>query len=138
MYDIKDNLNDIKKIRYLNKDCEELHITKSISKKDLQKIINKCKKLKLITVSKSTKNRMSKNAKKILTDKKIKLYIKKEQGRAIEINIEKLKKIIKMYKDHSYRELSDKLNVPKSTIHYLIKYSKRKKIKEGNKIIYLK
>jgi hypothetical protein len=138
MYKIKDNLNDSKRVKYINKDCEELHITKSFSKKVIEKIILKCKKLKLITVSKSTRNRFSKNCKKIIQKENIKLYIKKEQGRAIEIDINKLKKIIKMYKDYSYRELAEKLKIPKSTIHYLIKYSKRKKIKVGKKIIYLK
>ena len=45
---------------------------------------------------------------------------------------------VQQYKDYSYRDLEQKLGIPKSKIHYLIKYSKRKKIKDGNKIIYLK
>ncbi len=135
---IKNSLNDYKEIRNINQDCEEIHLTRAFSKKHLEKILDKCHKLKRISVSRSTKNRLSKDAKKLLSSKKIRLQVKREQGRPLEINVSKLNKIINMYKDHSYRELEEKLKVPKSTIHYLIKYSKRKKIKEGKKIIYLK
>lgn len=138
MYSIKDSLNDSSKIKSLNKDCQILHITKSFSYKEIKRIINKCKNLQKITVSRSTKNRLSTKTKNLIKKNNLKLYTKKEQGRPIEISMDKLRKIIEMYKDHSYRELSDKLKVPKSTIHYLIKYSKRKKLKEGKKIIYLK
>ncbi len=135
---IKNSLSDYKNIRNINVDCEEIHLTRAFSKKHLQKIIEKCKRLRKISVSKSTKARLSKDAISLLSKNKISLSIKKEQGRPLEINVAKLNKIIHMYKDHSYRELEEKLKVPKSTIHYLIKYSKKKKIKEGKKIIYLK
>lgn len=135
---IKNSLGDYKDLKNINSDCEEIHLTRAISKKHLEKILDRCKRLKRISTSRSTKNRLGKDAKNFLSKKKISLYIKKEQGRPLEINVNKLNRIINMYKDHSYRELEEKLNVPKSTIHYLIKYSKRKKIKDGNKIIYLK
>jgi predicted DNA-binding protein (UPF0251 family) len=138
MYVIKSCISEKNRIKYISKNCEELHLTKPFSKNDSLKIIKRCTKLKLITYSKSTKERLSAETLKIIKYNKIRTFTKKEQGRPINIDIEKLKKIIKMYKDYSYRELAKKLNVPKSTIHYLIKYSKRKKIKEGNKIIYLK
>ncbi len=135
---IKNSLSDFKNIRNINPDCDSLHLTRAFSKKHLEKILDRCKRLKQISVSKSTKKRLSKDVKQLLSKKNVYLCVKKEQGRALEINVSKLNKIIGMYKDHSYRELEEKLKVPKSTIHYLIKYSKRKKIKEGKKIIYLK
>ncbi len=135
---VKDSLNDFKKISSLDSSCQELHITKSFSIKIITKIITKCKRLKLITLSKTTKNRMGENTKKLLRSKKIALQIKNEQGRPIDIPAAKLKKIIEMHKDFSYRELEEKLKVPKSTIHYLIRKSKKKKLKDGKKIIYLK
>ncbi len=135
---IKDSLNDYKNISKLDKDCEELHITKAFSIKIIEKIFFKCKKIKTITLSKSTKERIGEKTKSYFKNKKIKLIIKNEQGRPIDIPITKLQKIIQMHKDFSYRELEEKLKVPKSTIHYLIKKSKKRKLKDGKKIIYLK
>jgi len=137
-YVIKDSLNNSKKINKINSGCVELHITQAYSKKIIEKIITKYKKIKVITASRSTKERLSDATKKLLRKKKISLHLKAEQGRPIAISVNKLNKILQMYKDYSYRELAEKLNVPKSTIHYLIKKSKRKKLKDGSKIIYLK
>ncbi|MDD3177942.1 MAG: hypothetical protein PHR26_00310 [Candidatus ainarchaeum sp.] len=137
-YLIKDCLNDHTKISKINNSCKELHITQAFSYKTAEKIYNKSKKINLITVSKSTKERISPKTKQFLKSKNINLVIKKEQGRPIDIPIEKLNQIIKMHKDYSYRDLAEKLKIPKSTIHYLIKKSKKKKLKNGNKIIYLK
>ncbi len=138
MVNYKDSLNNFKKIGKINTACEELHITKAFSIKLIKKILGRCKRLKIITLSKSTKNRMGIKTKSLLRSKKIGLQIKNEQGRPIDITASKIKKIFEMHKDFSYRELEEKLKVPKSTIHYLIKKAKKKKIKKGNKIIYLK
>lgn len=137
-YLVKDCLNDHKKIGKINNSCQELHVTQSFSFKTAEKIYTKCNKLTTITVSKSTRDRISPKTKKYLKSKKISLVTKKEQGRPIDIPINKLNKILEMHKDYSYRDLEEKLGVPKSTIHYLIKKSKKKKLKNGNKIIYLK
>jgi len=137
-YIFKDALSDFKKINNININCEELHITRVFSKKSLAKILARCRRLKTITISTSTNERISKALKEYIKKKGIIILIRKEQGRPIDIKIEKLHKILQQYKDHSYRDLEKKLGIPKSKIHYLIKYSKRKKIKDGNKIIYLK
>jgi len=135
---VKDSINDAKDINKIEASCQELHITKSFSIKIISKILTRCKRLKLITLSKTTKERIGANTKKLLKSKKIALQIKNEQGRPINIPAAKLKKILEMHKDFSYRELEEKLKVPKSTIHYLIKKSKKKKLKDGKRIIYLK
>lgn len=135
---IKDIISDASKIASLNPKCQELHITRTFSHKKILKILEKCKKINTITLSESTKDRLGENTKELLKSKGIKLVIRKEQGRPISIKIEKLQKILAEYKDYSYRDLEQKLKIPKSKIHYLIKYSKRKKIKDGKKIIYLK
>ncbi|MCK9292931.1 MAG: hypothetical protein WCY27_02780 [archaeon] len=137
-YLVKDSLNDFKNINKIYTDCQDLHITKAFSEKTFLRIYKKCTKLKLITVSKSTKERLSNDTKKLILKKRIKLYVKNEQGRPINISLSKLNKILEMYKDYSYRDLEEKLKIPKSTIHYLIKKSKKKKLKDGDKIIYLK
>lgn len=134
----KDTLSDFTKISSINSNCEELHITRAFSKKNLTKILTRCLRLKTLTVSNSTNERISKALKEFIKKKGITILIRKEQGRPIDIKVEKLQKILQQYKDYSYRDLEQKLGIPKSKIHYLIKYSKRKKIKDGNKIIYLK
>lgn len=137
-YIFKDTLSDFTKISGINVNCQELHITRAFSKKNLTKILTRCSRLKIITVSNSTNERISKALKDFIKKKGVSIIIKKEQGRPIDIKVEKLQKILQQYKDYSYRDLEKKLGIPKSKIHYLIKYSKRKKIKDGNKIIYLK
>lgn len=134
----KYSLNSVKNVKKIDSDCEELHITQAFSYKIISDIVKRCRRLNLITMSRSTKNRIPKKTRTFLTSKKISVKIKNEQGRPIDIPVSKIKKIIEMHKDFSYRELEDKLKVPKSTIHYLIKKSKKKKLKEGKKIIYLK
>ncbi len=138
MYVIKDSISDFSKISQINQNCEELHITRAFSKKNLYKILSRCPRLKTITVSSSTNERMSKALKEYIKKKGLVVAIRKEQGRPIEIKMEKLQKILAQYKDYSYRDLEKRLGIPKSKIHYLIKYSKRRKIKDGNKIVYLK
>ncbi|MFA5745935.1 MAG: hypothetical protein WC932_03680 [archaeon] len=137
-YTVKDTLSDFTKAGQVNTNCEELHITRAFSKAVLNKILSRCKRLKMITISNSTNERLSKAIKEFIKKKEITIAIRKEQGRPIDIKIEKLQKILQTYKDYSYRDLEKKLGIPKSKIHYLIKYSKRRKIKDGNKIIYLK
>lgn len=137
-YIFKDTLSDFTKISGINVNCQELHITRAFSKKNLTKILTRCSRLKIITVSNSTNERISKALKEFIKKKGVSIIIKKEQGRPIDIKVEKLQKILQQYKDYSYRDLEKKLGISKSKIHYLIKYSKRKKIKDGNKIIYLK
>ena len=38
----------------------------------------------------------------------------------------------------SLREIERLTEIPKSTVHYLVKYAEREKIKKGNTTIYLK
>lgn len=137
-YILKDSISDFTKISNLNTNCEELHITRAFSKKNLVKILTRCKRLKTLSISNSTNQRLSVSLKEFVKKKNITVIIRTEQGRPIDIKVENLQKILQQYKDYSYRDLEKKLGIPKSKIHYLIKYSKRKKIKDGNKIIYLK
>ncbi|HOD89829.1 MAG TPA: DUF1699 family protein [archaeon] len=134
----KDVLNNQNKINKLDRNCETLHVTKPFSKKTFVNIFAHCKHLKTITLSLSTKERLSKPVKDYLKSKHVLLQVKKTQGRPIGVPLVKLEKILSMYKDYSYRELSEKLGVPKSTIHYIIKKAKKQKIKDDNKIVYLK
>ena len=130
----KDVLNNKNKINKLDRNCETLHVTKPFSKKSFVNIFAHCKHLKTITLSLSTKERLSKPVKDYLKSKHVLLQVKKTQGRPIGVPLVKLEKILSMYKDY-YRELSE-VRCPKSTIHYIMK--RQKQNKDDNKIVYLK
>lgn len=70
-YLIKDSLNNFKNINKIYADCQDLHITKAFSEKTFLKIYNKCTKLKIISVSKSTKERLSNDTKKLILKKEL-------------------------------------------------------------------
>jgi len=125
-------------IASIPKETTALHLVRPISKKKAIALIEKLTQLKEITMASSTFNRMKK-ALKVFKEKNIPIKIDNSRGRAIEIPLEKISAAIEMHKDlRPLREIEETLGIPKSTAHYLIKYAKRKKIKSGKKITYLK
>ncbi len=114
---------------------EEIHLIRPINAKKLIALMNKG--IQKISMSQTTFNRLNKKAKEHAENKGIELIINSSRGRAIELNLNQVKEIISMYRDDkSFREIEKKIGIPKSTAHYLIKYSKRKKLKNEKKIIY--
>jgi len=67
------------------------------------------------------------------------LVMEKRRGRALDLTMEQMLEIIEMRKDYqSIREIEKVMDIPKSTVHYLLKYADRGKIKSGSNIMYLK
>ncbi|MBN1941550.1 MAG: hypothetical protein JW772_05205 [Candidatus Diapherotrites archaeon] len=127
------------RIEHIPKDTEAIHLVRPVKKDFLEKIIKKCKGLKRICMSNSCFHRLSPRARKSLKNQKIELRIETRRGRAIEIPFEKMLEIIEMQKDfQSVRAIEEKTKVPKSTVHYLVKYAQRTKIKKGSETIHLK
>ncbi|MBN2127742.1 MAG: hypothetical protein JW703_05150 [Candidatus Diapherotrites archaeon] len=115
--------------------ASELHLVRPIKAKKLIELMNKG--IKKISMSSTTFNRLNKKVKEIAGKKNIELKVISLKGRAIGLGLEKVKEIISLYRDDkSFRKIEEKTGIPKSTAHYLIKYSKRKKLKNENKIIY--
>ncbi|PIU20876.1 MAG: hypothetical protein COT15_05265 [Candidatus Diapherotrites archaeon CG08_land_8_20_14_0_20_34_12] len=120
-------------------DSDAIIFARPIKAKALMKLLKKCKHLKKICASKSCEQRLSSKVKKILSKEGISIHRESHRGRAIEIDMNDMKKIAEMRKDYRpLREIEKILGVPKSTIHYLERHSKKEKIKKGNKIYYLK
>lgn len=118
-------------------DIDSVHLVRPIKEKKLLLLINKCK-LKEISLSKSCYKRLSGKVRRMIEKKGIVLRQEEKRGRALGIGLSKLKEIIEMHRDDlSYREIEERLSVPKSTAHYLIRYAERDKIKKGNGTIYL-
>lgn len=125
-------------INKIPKDTTEIHLVRPIKKEFLFEII-KIKPINKITLSESCYKRIPKKTRDKLKEKKIDLLIEKRMGRPLNVSMEKMLEIIELRKDYqSIREIEKVTGVPKSTIHYLIKYATRAKIKKSGTIIYLK
>ncbi|MEK6973248.1 MAG: hypothetical protein AABW72_04385 [archaeon] len=136
----------MKNIIYCEKDIggvmpgsDAIIFARPIKAKALLKLLKKCRHLSKVCASKSCEQRLSSKVKKILSEKGISIHKESHRGRAIEIDMADIKKIAELRKDYRpLREIERILGVPKSTIHYLERHSKKEKIKKGNKVIYLK
>lgn len=126
---------DIKKVP---KSADSVHIARPIKFSGLQKLLRKCK-LKEIRLSKSCKERLGVRSRKLLREKRVSLRLSENRGRAIGIGMKKIMEIVDMHKDErSYREIEAETGIPKSTVHYLIKYANRAKVKDKGITVYLK
>ncbi len=133
------SLNEKTNVRSLPTHTEELHLVRPISYKKALAILKRCKQLKTITMSISTYRRIPRKVLSLLKERNIKVAICEERGRPIGIPLEKLKIAIEMRRDfRPLREIEHITGIPKSTIHYLVKYSAKRKVKKGNVIIHLK
>ena len=120
-------------------DSEAIIFARPLKAKGLLKLLKRCRKLKTICLSKSCEKRLSDKVRKIISEKGISLHRESHRGRAIEIEMPLMKKIAEMRKDYRpLREIEKILGVPKSTIHYLERHSKKEKIKKGHTVYYLK
>lgn len=114
-------------LRKAKKTKNEVHLVRPVSFKEFRVHFSKKKKIHL---SKSTLSRMSEKTKLLIRKKKIKIIIEKIRGRPIEADPKMLAKAISLYKSgFSYRQIEKKIGMPKSSVHYIVKKAKRKKIK---------
>lgn len=136
---MKCSVNENTKIASIPSDIEEVHIVRPLSHKKIEAILKRCKELRGISMSKSTYKRIARKVLRLFKEKGIEIKIAEERGRAIGIPLEKMMQAIEMRKDfRPLREIEQVTGIPKSTVHYLAKYSLRRKIKRGKTIIYLK
>ncbi|MFA5931357.1 MAG: hypothetical protein WC821_03525 [archaeon] len=126
---------DIEKIP---RDTAEIHLVRPIKKEKLLNLVSRCP-IRTITLSSSCLKRLPTKTQKKLKEKGISLAIEKRRGRAIDIPMDKMLQIIELRKDfQTVREIEKITNIPKSTVHYLLKYADRGKIKKGANVVYLK
>jgi hypothetical protein len=120
------------------KDTVEVHLVRPISWTKLNSLITKCP-IRTITLSNSCLKRLPTKTQKKLKEKGISLALEKRRGRAIDIPMDKMLQIIELRKDfQTVREIEKITNIPKSTVHYLLKYADRGKIRKGQNVVYLK
>jgi hypothetical protein len=120
------------------KDTTEIHLIRPLKKKKLEEILN-ARHITKITLSQSCYNRLPPKTRRLLHEKNISISTERRRGRPISISLEKLREIIELRKDYqSVRKIEEITDVPKSTVHYLLKYADRGKVRKGGAIIYLK
>ncbi|MFA6268244.1 MAG: hypothetical protein WCW13_00085 [archaeon] len=120
------------------KDTTEIHLVRPIKRDRLMSLITRCP-IRTITLSTSCLKRLPGKTQKKLKEKGISLAIEKRRGRAIDIPMDKMLQIIELRKDfQTVRDIEKITGIPKSTVHYLIKYADRGKIKKGANVVYLK
>lgn len=126
-------------IKKIPPETTEIHVSRPVKISVLKKLLRKCKNLQRITMNKSSFERLSGKARELLEKNQVKTAIGKSKGRPISIDLEKLLHILELRRDYrSYGEISQVTGIPKSTVHYLIKYADRGKIKQGKQVIHLK
>ena len=125
-------------VENIPRDTAEIHLVRPIKWDKIQILTTRCP-IKTITLSTSCLKRLPRKTQKRLKDRGISLAIEKRRGRAIDIPMEKMLQIIELRKDYqTVREIERLTGVPKSTVHYLVKYADRGKIKKGSNVVYLK
>ena len=118
-------------------DC--VHLVRPVGKKKTSALLRIFPAITRVTLSKSCSSRLSPAVRNLLKGGGIELRVKAERGRAISIPLKKMHSAIDMRRDfRSLREIEQSTGIPKSTVHYLVKYSQRKKVKNGKNVIYLK
>ncbi len=135
---MKYSITDTTNIEKIPRDTQEIHLTRPIKLKKLKALIEKCS-IKRITIATSCLSRLSSKTKKMIKEKGIELGMEKCRGRPISLPLDKLLNIIELRKDfQTLREIEKVTGIPKSTVHYLVKYADRAKIKKDREVIYLK
>lgn len=111
----------------------EVHLVRPITIKEFKQ--NFAKK-KVIYMSKSTYERLAETIKTLISKKKIRIVFEKIPGRPIEKDPSKLHRAVSLYKSGiPLRDIEKKTEIPRSTVHYLVKKAKRNKIKNKS-VIY--
>lgn len=135
---MKYSITESTDIEKIPRDTAEIHLVRPIKKDKLLALVARCP-IRTITLSSSCLKRLPTKTQKKLKEKGISLAIEKRRGRAIDIPMDKMLQIIELRKDfQTVREIEKITNIPKSTVHYLLKYADRGKIKKGANVVYLK
>ena len=135
---MKYSISDHTSVDKIPADTEAIHLTRPAKHELIERLLKKCN-IHEVTVSKSCFSRLPDKTKKLFKDSGATIVIEQKRGRAIDIPLEKMLEIIELRKDfQSIREIEKVTGVPKSTIHYLVKYAERAKIKKGKQVVYLK
>jgi len=124
-------------IKSIPAEAEKIHLVRPIKLNKLRELLEK-RSIKAVSLSESCWKRMSEKCRNMLEQMNINIIKDRRSGRALEHALEDIVKINEFRKDfQSLRKIQKLTGIPKSTVHYLLKYAKRDKIRKGNQTIYL-
>jgi len=117
--------------------ADSIHLVRPIAQQELERIVEKTG-LKEIYLSESCAKRLGGKTRKFLEARGVQLIAKKKRGRVLSLPLEKIRQIIELHQDDkTMREIGALTGIPKSTVHYLIKYADRSKIRFQGKTVHL-
>lgn len=120
-------------LKKLSPKTEKIYLVRPVSLKKIHGIKRKCRNLRELLMGQDTYNRLSRKVKEFLVEKGIYVKIEGMRGRAIEVSPKKLFEAIDLYNERTpLRKIEEKLGIPKSTLHYLLKYAQRTKLKDSH------
>ncbi|HIH16783.1 MAG TPA: helix-turn-helix domain-containing protein [Candidatus Diapherotrites archaeon] len=118
-------------------DADSIHLVRPVHHAVLARIVEKTG-LKEIYLAESCARRLSRKTRRFLEERGVQLVAKKKRGRVLSLSLEKIRQIIGLHQDDkTLREIQAQTGVPKSTVHYLIKYADRSKIRFQGKTVHL-
>ncbi|MEW6294946.1 MAG: hypothetical protein AB1467_01465 [Candidatus Diapherotrites archaeon] len=119
-------------------ECTSIHLVRPIKAAKLKQLIERCE-LREISASPSTFRRLNIKAMQLIEGAGITILQEKRKGRPLDIELNKILEINELKNDYkSLREISRITGIPKSTIHYLVKYAAKNKVKKGRNSIHVK
>jgi len=120
------------------KDAKQIHLVRAIGAKKLAQLLERCGSISRISVSRSASERIGPNSRKLIRERGVSLVGAEHRGRAIGLELGEMLKVIDMHRDDkTYREIEQLTGIPKSTVHYLVRYAERAKVKDGSRTVYL-
>jgi hypothetical protein len=135
LYAIRENTS----VSTIPMEMEGIHLVRPISTKKLKAIFQRCANLREIGASPSVEKRLAPKAVALLKKKNVPIVRVHRAGRALKLDLGTIQKIVELKKDFlSVRKIGEMTHVPKSTVHYLLKKSKRQKVKKGKQVIYVR
>jgi hypothetical protein len=124
--------------RQLPANANALHLARPIAAKKLALFLEK-RQIESVSCSESTAKRLKPKHKLVLEQHGLSIEIEKRAGKPIQTDLKKMQLVLEMVHDHrSLREIEKTTGVPKSTVHYLVKYADRGKVKSNGKTVYLR
>ncbi|MFH1544473.1 MAG: hypothetical protein ABIE23_00055 [archaeon] len=134
---MKYSMNGSVSVSSIPLDAEKIHLPRPIKIKLLRELLEK-RGIREISLSNSTMQRLSEKARKLIEEKGIVLVKDNSRGRALETDLEQILRINELRGDYkSIRAIERMTGIPKSTIHYLLNYAQRHKVRKKGKTIYL-
>ncbi len=126
-----------REIEALPHDANAVHLARPLGIAALKKLASKG--IREASASDSTLKRFSKKSRDFLEQSGVRLKKQSAKGRPIGIGMQRMLEVIEMRKDYkSLRKIEEATQVPKSTVHYLVRHARRGKVKLKNQVIHLK